>query len=226
MRPSLMPPSLMLMPLVAAPANPTSITFVLAFAFVIALLSPWAATPAHAQISLFSEAFSEPEWNALPEDAQTILAPLEDDWTNMDALRRKKWLGIAKRYPNMSSEEQARLQRRMQEWSALAPEDRRKAREKYKLLRRTAPEQQSYLRQKWQEYDELPLDEKQRYADQARKRRAQAKARSNNKAKPQQSSLPPMPPQPLLRAPLNPIPPKASDIVPPAYGNAAPETAQ
>ena len=35
----------------------------------------------------------------------------------MDAFRRKKWIGIAQRYPEMTPIEQASMQRNMREWA-------------------------------------------------------------------------------------------------------------
>lgn len=80
----------------------------------------------------------------------------------MDAFRRKKWIGIAQRYPEMNSMEQASIQRNMREWAKLAPEERKIAREKYKSLRRFAPEERQVVKQKWEEYSTLTEEEKER----------------------------------------------------------------
>ena len=41
--------------------------------------------------------FEQPGWTALTPVQRTILAPLEKEWREMDAFRRKKWIGIAQR---------------------------------------------------------------------------------------------------------------------------------
>ena len=74
-------------------------------------------------------------WAELTAEQQKILAPLKADWESLEPERRRKWIGIAKRYPKMKAEEQERVQRRMQAWAKLTPEQRRQARETYKQHR-------------------------------------------------------------------------------------------
>lgn len=70
----------------------------------------------------------------------------------MEAWRRKKWLDIAKRYPGMTSDEQARLQGQMKAWAGLTPEQRQAAREKYRNVQKATPVQKEALKQMWSEY--------------------------------------------------------------------------
>ncbi|MCK7582624.1 MAG: DUF3106 domain-containing protein [Chromatiales bacterium] len=79
----------------------------------------------------------------------------------------KKWIGIANRYPAMSEEEQARVQRRMKKWAVLTPDERRKARDQYRKLQNISPDQREQLRDKWQEYANLPDEEKKRLKESA-----------------------------------------------------------
>jgi len=101
-----------------------------------------------------------PTWAELNAEQQQILAPLKDDWVNLELERRKKWIGIAKRYPRMKPEEQARMQRRMQAWAKLTPEQRRQARESYKNIAKDK-ERHGNLREQWAEYQALPPEERQ-----------------------------------------------------------------
>jgi hypothetical protein len=66
------------------------------------LIALGAAAPAAAQ-----------QWSQLTPAQQRILAPLKDDWPNIEAPRRQKWLDIARRYPTMPPQKQERLQARM-----------------------------------------------------------------------------------------------------------------
>lgn len=104
--------------------------------------------------------FEQPDWAALTPAQRAILAPLEKEWGKMDAFRRKKWIGIAQRYPEMSPSEQASMQRNMREWARLAPEERKLARAKYKSFLRIDPEQRRVVKQKWEEYVALSEEEK------------------------------------------------------------------
>ena len=94
----------------------------------------------------------QPDWPQLTPEQQQILAPLSDDWKNLDDRRRKKWLLLAKRYPKMKPEEQQRLQTQMQDWAKLTPQQRRVARENYKKLVKQPPEKREVVKQKWQEH--------------------------------------------------------------------------
>jgi len=49
-----------------------------------------------------------PTWAELTQVQQQVLAPLAPEWNKLDDQRKRKWLGIAKRYPKMSPEEQAK----------------------------------------------------------------------------------------------------------------------
>jgi hypothetical protein len=93
----------------------------------------------------------QPDWPQLTPEQQQILAPLANEWKDLDDRRRKKWLLTAKRYPKMKPEEQERLQTQMQDWAKLTPEQRRIARENYKKLAKQPPEKREAVKQKWEE---------------------------------------------------------------------------
>jgi hypothetical protein len=114
----------------------------------------------------------QPSWTALTAEQKVILAPLADEWYAMDTFRRKKWLGIAQRYPAMSPTEQASTQRNMREWARLAPEERKQAREQYKTLQKASPEQREAVKQKWEEYTALTPEERDRLKAEAGRRPA------------------------------------------------------
>ena len=102
-----------------------------------------------------------PAWAELTADQQMVLAPLKADWESLEPERRRKWVGIAKRYPKMNAEEQDRVQRRMQAWAKLSPEQRRQARENYRRIVKTPPETRERLSEAWAEYQALPPAERQ-----------------------------------------------------------------
>jgi hypothetical protein len=104
-----------------------------------------------------------PAWAELTVEQQHVLAPLKAEWDRLEPERRRKWVGIAKRYPTMKPEEQARVQRRMQDWAKLTPEQRRQARENYKRMAKSG-QQRGKLREHWAEYQLLPPQERQQLA--------------------------------------------------------------
>jgi len=97
-----------------------------------------------------------PAWAELTAEQQQVLANLKADWDSLEPERRQKWIAIAKRYPRMKPLEQERVQRRMQMWATLSPDQRRRARENYKHLAKTQrPAPKKDLRQAWAEYQAL-----------------------------------------------------------------------
>lgn len=110
--------------------------------------------------SLFSlDALSEtskPLWKELKPQQQRILEPLAQSWGAMGSARKKKWLGIAKRYPKMNFLKQQRIQSQMQSWNSLTSEQRKQARERYKKLERLPVQKREEIKQRWYEYEQLP----------------------------------------------------------------------
>lgn len=111
----------------------------------------------------------QPDWKELTSEQKEILAPLQEDWNNMERFRRKKWLEIAAKYPNLSPTEQARVQDRMQTWANLTPAQRQAARVRFQeLSKQTNPEERAELAQKWADYQNLPEDVRARLEEEAR----------------------------------------------------------
>lgn len=130
--------------------------------------------PAHAIIDI--PPLQQPNWSELTPQQQEILKPLAGEWNSLEAGRRKKWVGIAQRYPSMNAEEKNRVQQNMLEWVRLTPAQRKQARENFrKNLHNAPPEQQQAVLQKWQSYRELPSEEKERLRLQAQQKKTLGK---------------------------------------------------
>src|SRR5712671_2873290 len=139
-----------------------------------------------------------PTWGELTQEQQQILAPLEVDWDNLEPDRKRKWIGIAKRYPKMKPDEQARVQRRMQAWAKLTPKERQAARERYKKMENLPPDKKQGLKQQWEEYNRLPEQERLKLGSTPRK--PPAPPRPPQSPAPAESGPPPTAPI----APINP----------------------
>jgi Protein of unknown function (DUF3106) len=137
---------------------PLKLIFGLLLAFALALSasaqqSPTQQSPDDTAGAGAKSKPQRPLWSELSPKQQAVLAPLAADWETLDTTRRKKWVTIANRYPKMKPDEQVRLQRRMQDWAALTPAQRRVARENYKALRQIPrPKEPGELRQKWDQH--------------------------------------------------------------------------
>lgn len=108
------------------------------------------------------KASNAPQWAELTAEQQHVLAPLKVDWENLGAQTRRKWIGIAKRYPTLKPVEQQRIQARMQRWANLSPEQRAQARENYKRMAKASAEKRRKLREQWAKYQaSLPPEQRQ-----------------------------------------------------------------
>ena len=140
-----------------------------------------------------------PSWAELTPAQQQTLQPLAGEWDTLDAARRSKWLGIAKRYPAMSEIEQKRVQTRMSDWVKLTPDQRRVAREQYRKIGKLPPGKREAVTQQWEEYRQLPADVKKNLAAETKKKTEKIEPRS--RAKTAQARTPPVTAPPGTPAP-------------------------
>ena len=124
--------------------------------------------PAPSAVTQVGAHQSSLRWNELSAQRRAALSPLEADWNRIEEDRQKKWLVIADKFSTMDPEQQARAQSRMREWVALKPEQRRIARESYLQAKKLDPAQKNA---KWERYQQLPEDEKQKLAEAAAKKK-------------------------------------------------------
>lgn len=129
-------------------------------------------------------------WAELSVEQQQLLEPLSSGWDDLDASRKRKWLGIAKRYPTMKPSEQENVRKRMQDWASLTPQQRQAARDRFRKLEKLPPEKKQSLTDKWEEYQQLPESERERLRALERNRKvsstvdgASASNRSNSAPK-------------------------------------------
>jgi hypothetical protein len=122
-----------------------------------------AAGAAHAQ----GADGAKPLWSELSPAQKSALQPLSGEWDKMDEARKQKWLEIGNRFAAMKPEEQQRMHERMREWLTLTPEQRRQARENYFLSKKLDKSQKSAS---WDEYQQLPEEEKRKLAAAAAKK--------------------------------------------------------
>jgi hypothetical protein len=140
-----------------------------------------------------------PSWAELTPEQQQTLAPLAGEWNTLDASRRSKWIGIAKRYPGMTETERQRVQTRMADWIKLTPDQRRDAREQYRKIGKLPPGKRDVVSQQWEEYQQLPEAEKKNLAVESKKKNDKIEPRS--RAKSAQAKQPPGAPAPQAPAP-------------------------
>jgi Protein of unknown function (DUF3106) len=102
-----------------------------------------------------------PAWSDLTPEQRASLAPLQRDWSGIDADRKRKWLEVAAKVPKMPPDERARVQDRMTEWARMTPQDRGRARLGFQQAQGVAPEDRQA---KWDAYQALPPEQRRQLA--------------------------------------------------------------
>lgn len=118
-------------------------------------------------------------WEALTPQQRQALAPLQRDWSSLDASRQSKWLEVAARFPRMSADEQRRLQERMTQWTRLTPAERERARLQFQETRQLPADEK---RARWEAYQALTEEQRKALAQRAEKP-AKGGSRTDNGAR-------------------------------------------
>ncbi len=106
------------------------------------------------------------QWSSLTPTQQQALGPLAGSWNTFGPERQQKWLAFAGKFQKMSPADQQRSLQKMDAWVKLTPEQRLAARENYIRSNKLQPDQRA---QKWQEYQQLPAEQKAQLASHAKK---------------------------------------------------------
>lgn len=104
-----------------------------------------------------------PAWSELSTPQQQALKPLAKLWPTMTAAHKRKWLAVSQNFVQLSDQEQITIQSRMQEWAALSPQQRSAARLNFAGVQQLSNEDK---RAKWEAYQALSPEEKQKLAAQ------------------------------------------------------------
>ncbi len=107
---------------------------------------------------------AKPLWTDLTPSQQQSLKPLAANWANIDEQRKRKWLALSKNYAALPAAEQAKLHSRMAEWASLSARQRTEARLNFAETKKLSPGEKNA---KWQAYQALSPEEKQKLAAKA-----------------------------------------------------------
>lgn len=143
----------------------------------------------------------KPLWIELTPAQQQALAPLSTEWDKLDSFRKNKWLAIGNKYASMKPDEQQRVQERMRDWVKLTPEQRRIARESYARTKKMNSDQKSAH---WEQYQQLPEEQKKKLAADAASKKHVANLPSAAQSK--TKTVPPIKsaPKPVLEQSVTP----------------------
>ena len=164
-------------------------------------------------------AIAKPSWSELNPMQKQALKPLAMSWNSISEAQKRKWLEISKNYPTLPPADQATMHSRMNEWVTLSPQQRAQARLNFaktkELSNQLTPDEK---KAKWQSYQALSPEEKQKLADKGTPKPVGAA-----------TAVKPVPPQKLTVVPKNSPPARIVNPNPiplaPASGEMAPGSA-
>ncbi|UUZ63503.1 DUF3106 domain-containing protein [Polaromonas sp. P1(28)-13] len=149
---------------------------------------------------------------------QQTLKPLASSWNTISEPQKRKWLEISKNYPSLPPEGQATMHSRMNEWVTLSPQQRAQARLNFaktkELSTQLTPEEK---KAKWETYQALSAEEKQKLAAKASPKPTGAATAVKPVAPQKLADVPPQPNKPGAKPA-----PKITPSEPPATTNPAP----
>lgn len=106
---------------------------VVASSAVFAQANSDSLAPASVRKSLLP--YAQPLWSELKPAQQQVLAPFAAQWNSLPVDVKLAWVGLANRHPRMSAAEQARTAERISAWARLTPEQRKQARQNFRLAK-------------------------------------------------------------------------------------------
>ena len=147
--------------------SPSSVAGLVWVGLALAGAPAWAQTAAPASIPLAkaSTADQKPLWKELTPAQQVALQPLSSHWNDISVGQKRKWLALSLNFAKMSPDEQTKLHERMLDWGSLSPTQRSQARLNFAETKRLAPTEKQA---KWEAYQTLDPEEKQKLAKNVR----------------------------------------------------------
>jgi len=100
---------------------------------------------------------AQPLWSELSPSQHEVLAPLEEQWNALPRTSKLSWLKLAGRVPRMKPAERAKAEARIREWAALTPEQRRQARNNYRLAQGLDKNERAAS---WEQYKSLTPEQR------------------------------------------------------------------
>lgn len=127
--------------------------------------------PAHETSERLAQNPAAAQWSKLTAGERQALAPLAGAWSSLHPAHQRKWLEVSKNFGSLHPTEQAKMQERMRAWAALSPRERAQARLNFgkavEVARELSPAEKVA---KWEAYQALPAQQRQKLAEQARGR--------------------------------------------------------
>lgn len=165
--------------------------------------------PSKPPVAAPKAAASRQSWLELTSSQQQALAPLALSWSTLSGAQKRKWLQISKNYPALPPEGQATMHSRMNEWVTLSPQQRAQARLNFGKTKELSKELTAEEKiAKWQTYQALSAEEKQKLAAKASPKPAGAATALRPVAPQKLAAVPPHSSVPNVRSSPKTTPPQ------------------
>lgn len=101
------------------------------------------------------------EWRDLTFAQHEALTPLQAAWPNLSAGQKRKWIALVQNYHQLAEPERVKLHNRMEQWAALKPHEREKARLNFAATKKLTSAEKAA---DWEAYQALSPEDKKRLA--------------------------------------------------------------
>ena len=131
------PPVIVMQPPVGAPGAPAS-------------------EPAFRRKSLLP--LVQPLWSELTARQQQVLEPFAEQWNSLPIEEKRAWKALAERFPRLSAGERRHAEKRINEWALLTPEQRKLARQNFRLAKELPRDERVA---QWEQYQNMTDEQRQ-----------------------------------------------------------------
>ncbi len=100
---------------------------------------------------------AQPLWSDLSPKQREVLAPFERQWNALPSTSKRAWVKLADRVPKMRAADREKALKRIREWALLTPEQRRLARNNYRLAKTLDREE---ISADWEQYSQMTPEQR------------------------------------------------------------------
>lgn len=100
---------------------------------------------------------AQPLWTELTDEQQRALQPFADEWNTWPATEKRSWVALSDRLPRLDPAKREKMERRIAEWAKLKPEERRLARDAYRLAKERPADTRA---NEWERYRSMTQEQR------------------------------------------------------------------
>ena len=125
------------------------------------MAEPRTASPSPSPLSVQRETsllpLAQPLWTELTGEQQRTLEPFADEWNTWPVAEKRSWLALSDKLPSLDPVKREKMERRIAEWAKLTPEERRLARDAYRLAKERPSDTRVH---EWERYRSMTQEQR------------------------------------------------------------------